>query len=1051
LSCYFVQFGLIIQIKRYFQDVCGPSARSREGNISNAFLPSTKYNTDMSNLQHNSLRNLISNTEKLLKQLEAGESAPEKIVNDHDVNKLMDYLRENTRLAENGNKSSQSNYKNPPHSSPLLILTQFVLSTIRHVQHPSSKLVSLNLLRYFSGYVNDEARLQRIVPVVVSLLNDTDSVVRATSIRVLSDVLIAVKVFPPSDALLFPQYIFPKMDALVHDTEVSVRVAVAESLGQISHAARWFLEINETMKLYEAVSDQDVPVIEKHEKATSNSDFPDHVAKLLDDEPDTPLSYNALSNDEHSTESRNINSSKLLPNSFESQISVLHETVSRWVMHLTTDTSHNSNMPKTALLYDLSRLCTFFGKEETINKVLPQILAFLNDKRDSELRALLWRRLPSVCAVVGCLATEQFIVPCVDIALVDTDEKVIGEALFCLRALWRMSLLHRGTMLGDKAKLFYERNADKKASQAVVNEGILSKCAPLLIHPSSYTRMRTIELFSAVSEMLKYPDDTLFVLPLLRPYTRHSLSSEQLHSSFHISLSLNAPVDEKRFLEGLTRQIASKVNARKQSRRPDVGSNDDRSTGTPDDEQIFDDILFVIGAKSSSKSQTRPNTTGKVTDIPSVGKGRSLNPDNQLDFGSDKTLSSQGGSSSAKHDETSSYDGLNLGNIQRYIDLVASYGRHQHAGNRPKRYHGLSYHRIMNIETDSVSSSKAYSFIVPSQKYVELFSNPLPEWFEDLRKAVAANTSLCSPLSACRSPSTIADLYGLSMMQPTHSMQNMRKWHGENMFLGDIHPDIDGLSPEKASQILSSKDSKRLEASKNGEWYSLAHLDPALLETSLLVSKLESVDIPPLPPKLGLLRETDGRAYSSHGTTGIPSTEAPLDLSKRNEWRPRIDSLIASSAPNGEHTGAVAKLVVSHDQSFFVSASHDGTCRVWEMRQLENVVDLQSSLTYSDHNSVGAQTRINDACILENSHSIVSGASDGSVHVWRVDMATSSKGKNVDRPEQSRYYDTSRVCGNSVVRKMHPNEGEILAVNHWNTNSSSIVSFATQSGNIHTW
>ena len=95
LSSYFVQFGLIVQIKRYFQDVCGPSVRAREGNISNTFLPSTKYNTDMSNLEHNSLRHLISNTEKLLKQLEASESAPEKIVNDHDNALLSSYLHGN--------------------------------------------------------------------------------------------------------------------------------------------------------------------------------------------------------------------------------------------------------------------------------------------------------------------------------------------------------------------------------------------------------------------------------------------------------------------------------------------------------------------------------------------------------------------------------------------------------------------------------------------------------------------------------------------------------------------------------------------------------------------------------------------------------------------------------------------------------------------------------------------------------------------------------------------------------------------------------------------
>ena len=77
--------------------------------------------------------------------------------------------------------------------------------------------------------------------------------------------MIVVKVFPPPDALHFPQYIFPKMDALVHDTKVSVRVAVATSLGQMLHASRWIREINETITLYEAFSDQDVSVIEKHE------------------------------------------------------------------------------------------------------------------------------------------------------------------------------------------------------------------------------------------------------------------------------------------------------------------------------------------------------------------------------------------------------------------------------------------------------------------------------------------------------------------------------------------------------------------------------------------------------------------------------------------------------------------------------------------------------------------------------------------------------------------------------------------------------------------
>mmetsp|Transcript_187 Transcript_187/g.262 ORF Transcript_187/g.262 Transcript_187/m.262 type:complete len:577 (-) Transcript_187:59-1789(-) len=242
---------------------------------------------------------------------------------------------------------------------------------------------------------------------------------------------------------------------------------------------------------------------------------------------------------------------------------------------------------------------------------------------------------------------------------------------------------------------------------------------------------------------------------------------------------------------------------------------------------------------------------------------------------------------------------------------------------------------------------------------------------------------------------------------------------------------------------------------KNGEWGSVACLDPTLLETALLVAKVDSLMIPPLPPRLGLLRETDGRAYSWHSPNNIvPNSEAPTaEVNRRSGWTPHVDTLSASSPPSGEHNGAVTRLAISQDQSFFVSGSHDGTCRVWEMRRFENVVGLQSSLVYKGHNKNG-MGRVNDVCIVENSHSVVSGASDGSVHVWRVDSVQPSKSKVSDRSEPNapqKYYDTARVCGSSVVRNIDSEEGEILAVGHFNSNTASLVTFASQKGHIHSW
>ena len=141
------------------------------------------------------------------------------------------------------------------HCPYLVILVQVVLSSIRHTQHPSSRLVGLRLILEFSTFVNDEVRLQRMIPIIVCFLEDTDTFVRATAIRVLTSVLQLIRMFPPSDALLLPRYIFPRLDLLVNDADVAVRVAFSECLAQISIVARHFLDVSEAMKLHESLGE----------------------------------------------------------------------------------------------------------------------------------------------------------------------------------------------------------------------------------------------------------------------------------------------------------------------------------------------------------------------------------------------------------------------------------------------------------------------------------------------------------------------------------------------------------------------------------------------------------------------------------------------------------------------------------------------------------------------------------------------------------------------------------------------------------------------------
>ena len=221
-----------------------------------------------------------------------------------------------------------------------------------------------------------------------------------------------------------------------------------------------------------------------------------------------------------------------------------------------------------------------------------------------------------------------------------------------------------------------------------------------------------------------------------------------------------------------------------------------------------------------------------------------------------------------------------------------------------------------------------------------------------------------------------------------------------------------------------------LKSSCRGESGAFALIDQYIPQNHLVLSKVRALSVPCLSPNFGLAR------------SGFD-----IDVKMKQQWKPKQDALLATTSSTTEHSGAVTKLAVSHDQGFFVSASLDGTSRVFELGQIkESGGDLRSCLTYYGHNiesDTSSYVRINDVAVLENSHSVASAASDGSLHVWRIDTVTSAQNSSSGQPGKT------RVSGNTLLRQIHPSEGEVMAVTHFNTSSASILTYATQRGVIH--
>lgn len=106
----------------------------------------------------------------------------------------------------------------------------------------------------------------------------------------------------------------------------------------------------------------------------------------------------------------------------------------------------------------------------------------------------------------------------------------------------------------------------------------------------------------------------------------------------------------------------------------------------------------------------------------------------------------------------------------------------------------------------------------------------------------------------------------------------------------------------------------------------------------------------------------------------------------------------------------------------------------------------------------GHRGPINDGAVIDGTHSIATASKDGSVHVWRVDMQSNAK----TLPDPSNSAPTVEaasalprssafVSGSSLIRSVNSGEGEILSVQHFNSDIASVVTFATQRGGIHGW
>ncbi|KAK9073744.1 hypothetical protein SSX86_006338 [Deinandra increscens subsp. villosa] len=281
----------------------------------------------------------------------------------------------------------------------MVLIASLLCSSIRSVKTPQLRRSAVLLLKSCSLYIDDEDRLQRVLPYVIAMLSDSSAIVRSAALETLCDILPLVRDFPPSDAKIFPEYILPMLSMLPDDPEESVRICYASNISKLALTAYGFLV--HSISLTEAGVLNDLSSNQKSQKITTEKD---------------------------------------------AQLAQLRKSIAEVIQELVMGPKQTPSIRR-ALLQDIGNLCWFFGQRQSNDFLLPILPAFLNDQ-DELLRSVFYRQIVYVCFFVGQRSVEEYLLPYLEQALGDSTEGVIVNSLDCLSILCTSGFLRKRVLLG---------------------------------------------------------------------------------------------------------------------------------------------------------------------------------------------------------------------------------------------------------------------------------------------------------------------------------------------------------------------------------------------------------------------------------------------------------------------------------------------------------------------------------------------------------------------------------------------------------------------------
>jgi len=124
-----------------------------------------------------------------------------------------------------------------------LLLVQIVAANFRRICNPSAKVTALLLLVRLGYHSSNSDILRRILPVVVLAFHDELPTIRVMGIRAARSLTSCVTGYTSFESNIYSSYLFQELTPLSKDSEITVRVAFAQSICHFAKAAKHCLEL----------------------------------------------------------------------------------------------------------------------------------------------------------------------------------------------------------------------------------------------------------------------------------------------------------------------------------------------------------------------------------------------------------------------------------------------------------------------------------------------------------------------------------------------------------------------------------------------------------------------------------------------------------------------------------------------------------------------------------------------------------------------------------------------------------------------------------------